>query len=85
VRERFLQGGPAEELRDGDAHNSNGAAAAALGGSSTRERGNREQGRVGGQAHGGAHVVAGHARASAVHGSTIRRPAMHGVHVAVEP
>ena len=81
--ERFLRGGPAEELRDGDAHSSNGAAAAALGGSSMRERGNREQGRVGGQAHGGAHVMAGRARASAARGSAIRRPATRGAHAPV--
>ena len=33
----------------------------------------------------GAHVMAGRARASAACGSTIRRPAMRGVHTAVEP
>ena len=83
MRERFLLGGPAKDLRDGDAHSSNGAAAAALGGSSTRERGNREQGRVGGQAHGGAHVVAGRARASAARGSASRRPATSVTHTAL--
>ena len=34
-------------------------------------------------AWGGAHVVAGRARASAAHGSTIRRPARCGAHAAV--
>ena len=34
-------------------------------------------------AWGGAHVVAGHARASTLCGSAIRRPAMRGAHAAV--
>ena len=37
-----------------------------------------------GQARRRVHVVAGHARASTARGSTLRRPATRGVHVAVE-
>ena len=71
MREQFLRGGPTEGLRDGYALSSNGAAAAAFGGSSTRGRGNREHGRAGGQA--------GAAFKRAPAGSGVRRAMARGL------